>query len=159
MNHPRMTNEPVGSDTEPDGTVLPVIREEIALDRETLATGSVEVRVTQRESVSRIELEATQDRVEVERVPIGREVDRAEPPRQEGDDFIVPVYEEVVRVERRLVLKEEIRLRRRHETRRWQQQVVLRHDEPVISRQGREGDGPRDDSPSISTRSTPCDKR
>jgi uncharacterized protein (TIGR02271 family) len=154
-----MTNDPVGGGTAPEGDVLPVIREELAVARETVTTGAVEVRVAQRESVSRIELEATTDRVEVERVPIGRQVDRAEPPRQEGDDFIVPVYEEVVHVERRLVLKEEIRLRRRQETRQWQEQVVLRRDEPVIRREDRDGDGARDDPSSTSTRSTSCDRR
>ena len=50
-------------------------------------------------------------RVEVVHVPIGRVVTEAPIPRQEGDVHIVPVLEEVLVVERRLMLKEEIHLR------------------------------------------------
>jgi stress response protein YsnF len=114
--------------------VLPVIEEEVHVRRESVPIGRVKVRVEQRSSPSTVPLEAFAETVEVQRVPIGREVERAEPPRQEGDDWIVPVYEEVVRVERRLVLKEEIRLRKRRETRQWEEEVALRREEPVIER-------------------------
>jgi uncharacterized protein (TIGR02271 family) len=129
-----MKSKPASRGKGPKDSVLPLIEEELSVGRETVSTGRVEVRVEQRETRSSVELEAVSDVVDVARVPIGREVERAEPPYQEGDDWVVPVYEEVVKVERRLVLKEEIRLRRRRQTERWQEEVVLRRDEPVIHR-------------------------
>ena len=50
--------------------------------------------------------------VEVTRVPVNREIDAAPSIRTDGDVTIIPVVEEVVVIEKRLVLVEEIHLRR-----------------------------------------------
>ena len=52
------------------------------------------------------------EHVVVERVPIGRVVEAVPPVRQEGDVTILPVVEEELVVVRRLILKEEVHLRR-----------------------------------------------
>ena len=54
---------------------------------------------------------------------------------QEGDTTIIPVVEEIVVVERRLVLKEEVRIRRVSTTEQHQETVVLREQEAVITRE------------------------
>ena len=74
------------------------------------------------------------ERVEIERVPIGRPVDAIPPVRQEGDTTIISVVEETIIVERRLILKEEIRIRRLRVSERHQETVVLRKQEAVIAR-------------------------
>ena len=74
------------------------------------------------------------ERVEIERVPIGRPVDAIPPVRQEGDTTIMSVVEETIIVERRLILKEEIRIRRLRVSERHQETVVLRKQEAVIAR-------------------------
>ena len=51
----------------------------------------------------------TRATVDVERVSVGSIVDAIPETRQEGDVTIVPVVEEVLVLERRLVLKEEVR--------------------------------------------------
>jgi uncharacterized protein (TIGR02271 family) len=70
----------------------------------------------------------------VERVSIDRVVDQAPPPRQEGDTLVLPVLEEVVVVERRLVLKEEVRITRRATESRNPQTVTLRSEDVRIDR-------------------------
>jgi uncharacterized protein (TIGR02271 family) len=72
------------------------------------------VRATRKTSMRDVCVEAdlAHDHVVVERVPIGRVVDAAPPIRQEGDVTILPVMEEIVVLERRLVLKEEVHFRR-----------------------------------------------
>ncbi len=53
-------------------------------------------------------------RVEVEQVLVGRTLAEGEAPprsREEGDTLVVPVFEEVAVVVKRLVLREEVRLR------------------------------------------------
>ena len=54
---------------------------------------------------------------------------------QEGDTTIIPVVEEIVVVERRLVLKEEIRVRRVSTKEQHQETVVLREQEAVTTRE------------------------
>ena len=50
------------------------------------------------------------ERVEIETIPAGRRIDTVPGVRQEGDTTIVPVVEEVLVVERRLMLRAEIRI-------------------------------------------------
>ena len=74
------------------------------------------------------------ERVEIDRVPIGRPVDAIPPVRQEGETTILPVVEEIIVVERRLILREEVRIKRRHVSERHQEALVLRKQEAVITR-------------------------
>jgi len=64
------------------------------------------------------------DEIEVERVPIDRQL--ATPPsvRQEGDTIIIPVVEEILVVEKRYLLREEVRVTRRRAVR----EETLRED-------------------------------
>ena len=50
--------------------------------------------------------------VDIERVPVGAEIDVVPDVRTEGDVTIVPVVEERLVIEKRLILVEEIRIRR-----------------------------------------------
>jgi stress response protein YsnF len=52
------------------------------------------------------------EKVEVERIPVGQTIETMPSVRQEGDVTIIPVVEEILVVERRLVLKEEVHIRR-----------------------------------------------
>jgi stress response protein YsnF len=67
-------------------------------------------------------------------VPVNQIVEQAQPPRTEGDVTIIPVYEEVAVVERRLMLKEEIHIHRHRTTRKENLSIPLRTEEVEISR-------------------------
>ncbi|MCU0893405.1 MAG: YsnF/AvaK domain-containing protein [Rhodospirillales bacterium] len=54
--------------------------------------------------------------------------------RQEGDTTIIPVFEEVVVVEKRLKLVEEVRLTKRQTIRHEPQTITLRRQEAVVER-------------------------
>jgi stress response protein YsnF len=54
--------------------------------------------------------------------------------REEGDCIIFPVVEEVLKVQRVLMLKEEVRIRRVKGTERYQERVTLRKQEAVVNR-------------------------
>ena len=85
----------------------------------------------------------THERVEIERVPIGRVIETVPLVREEGDTTIIPVVEEVVVVERRLVLKEEVHLRKVRVTEQHLETVVLREQDAVITRtEADTGSGP-----------------
>jgi uncharacterized protein (TIGR02271 family) len=94
------------------------------------------VRATRKTSMRDVCVEAdlAHDHVVVERVPIGRVVDAAPPIRQEGDVTILPVMEEIVVLERRLVLKEEVHFRRVQTMERYSETVALREQTVTVTR-------------------------
>lgn len=117
---------------EGDSIVVPLARERIVIGRRRRVRGLVRVRIAVRERTEPVELPVTRTEVEIERVPVGRPIDRVPEPRIDGDVTVIPVVEEEVVVTTRLVLKEEIRVRRRvlHGIER--QTVVLREEEASI---------------------------
>jgi uncharacterized protein (TIGR02271 family) len=74
------------------------------------------------------------DEVEVEHVRIDRVVDGPLPVRYEDDAMIVPIMEEILVVEKRLVLKEELHIRKRRVETHQPQQVTLRREEVRVER-------------------------
>ena len=121
--------------------VLPVVAEHATVGVETRETGKVAVHVHPRERVETVEVALAAEEVEVERVPIGRVVARPPATRRRGDVTIVPVVEEVVSIEKHLVLKEEIHIRRRTRVRKEEHEVLLRSEEVEVVHDG--GSGPR----------------
>ena len=117
-----------------DETVVPLLTEEVAVSKQVVETGRVQVaRVThQREQL--IDELLARETVEIERAPIGQHVEAMPAVREEGDTIVVPIVEEVVVIERRLFLKEEVRIRRLRSTERHQESVTLRHQEAVVTR-------------------------
>jgi uncharacterized protein (TIGR02271 family) len=122
-------------DPEPaDRDTLPLWEESVSFDRERVETGRVRVRTLTREFDEAVETPLTRETVEVERVPIGREIEAIPPRRQEGDVIIVPVVEEQIVVQRKLVLKEEIHVRIVRSTEQHREIVRLRRQEAVVER-------------------------
>src|SRR3979409_1234332 len=92
---------------------IPLIDEELRVDKIGTATGKVRIStvVDMTEETARACLE--EETVDVERVPIGPAVDLAPSMRTEGDLVIFPIVEEILIVEKRHVLKEQLHIRRR----------------------------------------------
>lgn len=74
------------------------------------------------------------EQVVVERVAVGRVVDAVPAIRQEGDVTVVPVVEEELVIVRRLVLKEEVHLRRVRSTTTHTQTVTGREQHVAVTR-------------------------
>jgi stress response protein YsnF len=119
--------------------VLPVAQEQVSVEKREIETGRVVINVSPRTRTEHVDVELSQERASVERVPVNRFVTKTEQPRQEGDVTIIPVYEEVLVVERRLVLKEEVRVRMVRETRREARDVELREEVVEVTRDGARG--------------------
>jgi uncharacterized protein (TIGR02271 family) len=86
-----------------------------------------------------VEVVLRRDQPVIERIPINREVSEAPPVRQEGDTLVVPVLEEIAVIERRLVLREEIRIHRHEIVEPFRQDVTLRTEEVVVDPSPRDG--------------------
>jgi stress response protein YsnF len=119
----------------PEDLHIPLHEEEVSVSRREIKKANVQVALVTGTREQLIDEELTHARVEIERVPIDRTVEVMPPTRQEGDMKIIPVVEEIVVVERRLVLKEEVRVRRVSTKEQHQETVVLRQQEAVVTRE------------------------
>ena len=115
-------------------TVIPLLAEEIAVSKQVVETGRVQVSRITHEREQLIDELLAHETVEIDRTPIGRHVDMMPAIRNEGDSVVIPIVEEVLVIERRLLLKEEVRVRRVRSTERLQESVTLRHHEAVVTR-------------------------
>ncbi|HEY0603377.1 MAG TPA: YsnF/AvaK domain-containing protein [Herpetosiphonaceae bacterium] len=120
---------------------IPVIREEAVVRTREVERGGVRVHKTVNEREEVIEQPTMREEVDVERVAIGRVVDTVPEVREEGDTLIIPVLEEMLVVEKRLVLKEEIRVTKRRTTETEQARVVLNEEQVTIERLGEQSVG------------------
>lgn len=124
----------VSPSTGPTMTV-PVHEEQLQVETHEVDTGRgvrISKRVTERpETVSR---ELWHEEIDVVRVPVNSIV--AEPPqvRHEGDTMVVPVVEEVLVVEKRYRVKEEVHIKRRRQTEVHEATVPVKAEELTVER-------------------------
>ena len=123
-----------GPSARAESVVVPVVEEEISIDRRWVETGRVRVSKRVNERVEVVDEPLLLEEVHVERVPVDRVVDGPVPVRYEGDTMIVPLFEEVLVVEKRLVLKEELHITKRRREERRPQEVTLRSEEARVER-------------------------
>jgi uncharacterized protein (TIGR02271 family) len=115
-------------------THFPLYAEDLTVSKRQIPGDVVQVGTITRENECFVDETLNHKRVQIDRIPVGRQVDAVPPVRQEGDTTILSVVEEIVVVERRLILKEEIHIRRLHVSERHQEAVILRKQEAVITR-------------------------
>jgi uncharacterized protein (TIGR02271 family) len=120
---------------ETETETIPLVQEEILISKRELETGRVRVRTEVQWHTGHARAELFRDHVEVERVAIGREVDAMPPVREDGDLIVIPVVEEILVVEKRLFLKEEVRLKRVRSVEQMDEPVRLRVMQAVVERE------------------------
>jgi len=115
--------------------VIPVVAEELTIERQRVARSTVRVhkRVATREEV--VDEPTIREEIHVEHVPVNALVEGDPPqPRTEGEVFVIPILEEVLVVERRLLVREEVRISRRRTSVSNPQRVTLRREFIEIER-------------------------
>jgi uncharacterized protein (TIGR02271 family) len=123
--------------------VLPLVEEELRVGQRKMVTGRVRVRTVTDVTEELVRHELQGERVQVERVPVDTLVEAgAAPPqiRTEGTVTIIPVLEEVVVVEKRLLLKEEVRITRHATHEVAELPVTVRKQRAVVERLSSEGE-------------------
>lgn len=112
--------------------VIPLLAEQLKIARQKVLTGGVRVHKTVSERTETINEPTLKEEMEIQRIPVNQFI--TEPPavRYEGDVMILPLMEEVLVVEKKLVLREEIRITKRRNTLRNPQQYVVRREEATL---------------------------
>jgi len=114
--------------------VLRLLAEDASVSRQVIETGRVRVAKVTHTRDHIVDEPLTSTRFEVNRIPVGRLIDAMPPIKEDGDLTIVPIVEETVVVERRLMLKEELHIRRVQTSERYQQTVKLRYQTAEVTR-------------------------
>ena len=128
-----------------DKLVVPVIREEVQVDKRVVDTGrGVRIHKTVAELPCHIDERLLRDEVEVSHVPVDRIValDEAPATRYEGETLVVPILEEVLVVERRVRIKEELRITRTRREEHHAETVMLKSEQVSVERFEEPGDRP-----------------
>lgn len=119
---------------EPDVMRVPVVEEKLHVSTQVRETGTVRLDKQVRTRSEQVEVPLVREEVEIERVPVGRVVDGPVPVRQEGDTTIFSLLEEVLVIEKRWVLREEVHLKVRRSEHLETRTVDLRSEEITVQR-------------------------
>jgi uncharacterized protein (TIGR02271 family) len=97
-------------------------------------TGRVRIHTTVQAREVLVDEPLLREEVAIERVPVNRVVEGPIPVRYEGDTMILSLLEEVLVVETRLLLTEELRITTRRTETHTPARVMLRHEDVTIER-------------------------
>jgi stress response protein YsnF len=116
---------------------IPVLQEELSIGTRTVDTGrGVRISKTVTELPFEVNEILHRDEVSVRHVPIDRIVAVGEAPasRHEGDTLIIPIVEEVLVVERRLRIKEELHVTTTRREEHYAETVMLKSEQVHVER-------------------------
>jgi len=114
---------------------IPLIEEELGVEKRNVETGRVRIETATELFNETVKAQLESSAIEVRRVKVDREVDHVPEVRVEGNVTIVPVLEEVLIIEKRLVLKEEVHISKRTVTEEAEVTVPVRKQRAIINRE------------------------
>jgi uncharacterized protein (TIGR02271 family) len=114
--------------------VVPVLVEELDVQKRPVETGKVRITKVVHERETTVDEPLWHDDVAITRVPIQRVVEGPVPVREENGTTIISVVEEVLVVEKRWMLREEIHIRQQRIETHQPQRITLRSEEVQIER-------------------------
>jgi stress response protein YsnF len=120
--------------------VIPLVEERASTGKREVETGRVRVHTRVDERIEVIRQELARDEVEIERVPMNRHIDEMPKIREEKGVTIVPVVEEVLVIEKKLMLVEEIRMSRKRSYETYERPVTLRSQRAEVERHETSGE-------------------
>src|SRR5687768_15574699 len=119
-------------DSKEEVAAIPLVEERLSVEKRQVEAGRLRVRISVDEREERVPVDLAHDEVEIERVPKNVPVSELPGVRLEGNTTVIPVVEEVVVVEKRLMLVEEIHVRKKTGSTREEIPVTLRSEQASI---------------------------
>jgi len=121
-----------GQQNEP--LVVPVLVEELEVQKRLVETGKVRITQVVHARETLVDEPLFHDNVTITRVPMQRVVDGPVPVREDNGTTIISLVEEVLVVEKRLMLREEIHIRTQRIETHQPQQITLRSEDVQVER-------------------------
>mgnify|MGYP001346272292 CR=1 FL=1 len=128
----RVTAAPAPDEMAYEAQTIVLHEERLVADKEMRHVGDVEIRTEVDEVPGRLEVDVLREDVEVEHVLRGEIVEERRDPYYDGDELVVPVYEEQLVVSKRLILREELRVKRVPTSERRLFEDTLRRERLVV---------------------------
>ena len=119
---------------ETEETIIPLAEERIVVSKRRVDGATVRVTKQVHEEEQTVDEMLLSEKVEVERVRIDKVVEAPEPIRYEDAVTIIPLYEEVLVIEKRLMLTEEVRVSKRRSEKREPKSVTVRRESASVER-------------------------
>jgi uncharacterized protein (TIGR02271 family) len=118
-----------------EATAIPVVQEELQVGKKTVETGKINISKKVINEDVTVNVPVMHEEVTVEKKAINQYIDTPPPAiRQDGDTTIVSVVKEVLVVEKRLMLVEELHITKHRTETTTPSQETLRKEEVVVSR-------------------------
>jgi uncharacterized protein (TIGR02271 family) len=114
-------------------TVIPVIEEHAEVGKKVVETGKVIIKKKVHEETEKVDIPLSQETIDIDRITINKLIEE-DPPgiRYQGDTMIIPVVKEVI--VKRLMLVEELHIKKKTSTTSDVREIVLRRDELEVER-------------------------
>jgi uncharacterized protein (TIGR02271 family) len=128
----------VSENFETPSIIIPIVQEQLQVEKRQVVKGKVRLHKTVEEYLETVTLPLQSETIEVVRVPKGETVREARGSRQEGDTLILPIYEEVLVVEKQLRLVEEVHITTKRTQHDEVREVLLRQEKVRLERDGKE---------------------
>lgn len=128
---------PTENETHSETLRVPVFQEDVQVDKRLVETGrGVRIHKTVAEHPVHIDESLLREGIDVTHVPVDRIValDQAPQTRYEGDTLIVPILEEVLVVERRLRIKEELHITKIRREEHHAETILLKTEQVEVVR-------------------------
>lgn len=120
--------------TESETIRIPRLEEQLQVSTQRVETGRVTLTKTVQETQETVAIPLHQEQYVIERMSINQYVDEPPAPRQEGETTIYPVLNEVLVVQKRLLLVEEVRVTRQQTQTEETQTIPLRRETITVER-------------------------
>ena len=117
-----------------DPRTLNVLHEQVNIDKETVVSGKVVIRKNVHEENEMITVAVSHEEVKIKKVAINKYVDAAPEIRYEGETTIIPVIKEVLIVEKKFLLVEEVHVTKHVVTETREHTVPVRKEEVSVER-------------------------
>lgn len=111
-----------------------VIHEQVQVDKKVVETGVVQIIKRVSEDRQVVDLPSSREEITVERVARNQYVETPPSVRYEGDTMIIPVLQEVIVTQKKILLVEEVYVTKHRVHEHQSEEVVLRKEDIVIER-------------------------
>ncbi|HEY0054387.1 MAG TPA: YsnF/AvaK domain-containing protein [Pedobacter sp.] len=114
---------------------IPVIEEHLIVDKKEIETGRVTITKKVHSEQQVVDIPVVEEEVDVQRIPFNQYIESTPPAvRYEGEKTIIPILKEVLVVEKKLVLVEEVHITRKQNHSKISQHETLRQEEVIVNR-------------------------
>ena len=111
-----------------------VLEEQARIEKEHVEKGKLRITKKVNEETETVTVPVTSEEATIERIPVNKIVETVPQVRHEGDTIIIPVVKEVTVVEKKLLLVEEVHVKKHTIKKEEKRTIPLRKEEVIIER-------------------------